>query len=909
MINDINFSWSDLPDPIDESDVSKAPYADCANCPLLAAPFVPSCLPPGSTPQDIELIVIGEAPGYYETQKGEPFVGPSGDLLYAVLDHIGVSPNVVWKTNAVLCRPPSNDLTKYQGAVKACSKRLQAELSAIPCQTIAALGNTAVGALDALTGYVNKDGILKRRGQWYNLDLHTRHNEQDPIDPNLLKAYLATLHPAHILRNTGLISTFIQDMRSILVERDDRWDHIIPIVLTPENRSSFLIELGIAVEEKRVVAFDVETPNLTSTHLLALGLSWLDDEAWIVPGDLIRSDPDLREILRRFFDRARLVAHNGKFDQRVLAANDLGRFNLEADTMLLHYMLDEQKGTHGLKQLLSTFVGVPDYEAELVDKHFRSEKRESKDYSQIPLEDLYQYLALDCCGTLALHNLLAPMVRADDLKEAPAIAINASNALQYTEAWGIKVDREYLKTVLVALDKEITQAVTAIQSEASTYAQQWIHTIPENWSNPAPTWLKGTKKYNPRQQYQQVVYKIVDGVSLGSWQQMQVLLYDVLGLKHTKPLGFKTDARSTNQEALDALEDHPFVTILLAHRRLAKIKGTYVEKLLELADENDRVHINYNIHGTETGRLSANDGLHGIPRPSDRWGQAVRGSFIAEQGHKLILADYSQAELRIFAAESKEPFLLNAYNNDEDVHGNTTKILFPNDTVVQYAIYNFTKGKWYWSDEALTHIAAEYDITIEAAKQLAEDRWKELRTTAKNVNFGGLVYLGGASGVAAMIRAQTGRDISEAQLKPILAAMLANIPTAQRWQHNQFRAARDQGFVQSRFGNKRRFMLVTDDNLDEIKKASVNAPIQNGASQLTLCSGIELTKKGYRVLMYNHDALCIEVREDLADHAAQVVNETMVAMGVKYYPEVKWKVDVDIADRWYENPPTFTTED
>lgn len=908
--------------------MQKAPYADCANCPLLAAPCVHSHMPPGSAPEDIELIIVGEAPGYHEVQRNEPFVGPSGRLLYAVLDHIGIAPGNVWKTNAVLCRPPNNDLTRYGRAVEACSKRLQHELAQLPTPTITALGATAVAALDRLSERENKDGILKRRGQWYGYGLNRKH------DIFADQQYLATLHPAFVLRSTGYISQFVTDMRSVLVERNDDWDHIAYTVVDQSNLHAFRTELANALRDKLVGAFDVETANLDPrSELLAIGVTWYTDHAWIVPGAYVRSDPDLRETLRRFFDRARLVAHNGKFDQKVLANNDLGFFDLEADTMLLHYMLDEQKGTHGLKQLLSSFVGVPDYEAQYIDVHFRSDKREARNYGKIPVNDLYQYLAIDCCGTLALYNLLNPMVKADDLKEAPQIAIDASNALQYTEHWGIKIDRPYLDTVLNALEKAIAKEINAIQTEATKYALTYLMTIQSSdrqaWINPAPNWIKGTKKVpDPYQQWLNVVKKILDGVSLGSWQQMQVLLYDILKLKHTKKLGFKTDPRSTNQEALDALEYHPFVDVLLSYRRLDKIRGTYVVKLLDLADENDRVHINFNIHGTETGRLSANDGLHGIPRATDQWGKAVRGAFIAfgvptlqqiitrtndgqairaafQPTHKLIMADYSQAELRIFAAESKEPFLLEAYNNDEDIHGNTTKLVFPNDDVVKFAQYDKSSGEWYWGDDHLIQLRLEFGLS----KADVKARWKELRTTAKNVNFGGLVYLGGANGVAAMIRAQTGKIVTEAQLKPILNGLLANIPTARAWQMDQFRKARDQGFVQSRFGNKRRFMLITEENLDEVKKASVNAPIQNGASQLTLCSGIELTRLGLRIIHYNHDQLIAEVPIDLVDRAKEQIEHTMVGMGMRYYPEVKWRVDIEVGDRWYADPPIFESED
>lgn len=884
--NDL-FTWDTVPEEIAPAYAPKAPFADCANCPLALEPCVPSYVPTG----EIKLIIVGEAPGYNEVQLKAPFVGASGKLLDAVLEHIEIPTEQCYKTNAVLCRPPKNDLARYSTAVKACSARLRAELSAIECNDIVALGGTAVGALDALSGHSSNDGILKRRGHWY--DLYKLATKDGHVIDH--KSYLATLHPAFVLRSAGYISQFLTDMRTLKLDRnDDRWQHVTPIVVGAHNQYQLVAWLSEVVSNQTLVSFDVETRNLDRrSDLLALGLTATTAGAWIVPGALIRSDGDLREILTRFFSRARLVAHNGKFDQQVLAHNGLGFFELADDTMLMHYALDEMPGTHGLKQLAAAFLGVYDYEAAFIDAHFKAQEREVRDYGTIPTEHLYQYLALDCALTLALQRLFDPIIDADNVRQAYQIALDASNALQHSEFKGIKIDRAYLHTVNKALDSSIEKTGAEVQRDASALAQAYLV------ERPSDTWaqLREIKWVKTVDQYRRVLEKLATKANLNSWQQMQVLLYDILRLKHTLKLGHKTDPRSTGKEALASLEYHPFLAQLREYRRLTKIKGTYVEKLLTLADEHDRVHISFNIHGTETGRLSANDGLHGIPRPSDIWGRAVRGSFIAAPGHKLVMCDYSQAELRAFAAETKEPFLLEAYNNDEDVHGNMTQEVFADRPIVPFAEYDKAANEWHWSAESLAALQAEHGLTLQDVK----DIWKELRTYAKNINFGGLVYLGGPNGIAAMM----GGTVTAKQIAPILSKALARMPLAQQWQKDQFRLARDQHFVQSRFGNKRRFMLITEETLDEVKKASVNAPIQNSASQLTLLSGIELTRKGIPIVHYNHDQLMAEVPEHLAERTAELIQSTMVAMGVKYFPEVKWRADVEIGDRWYAKPPTF----
>lgn len=853
----------------------KALYADCAHCPLVAMPCVPSYNPPVVPPS---LILVGEAPGAQEVQKGQPFVGPSGQLLDAVLEHIGIAPSQCYKTNAVLCRPPNNDLSgQYASAVVACQERLRHELTAILTSDVVALGATAVAALSAFSGQVDKRGILARHGQRYAL-------END-------KTFLAAYHPAFVLRSAGYMAQFMQDLRSLTLDRSKDW-LALEYQLVPQYLSTWVSWLADRIEDGVPIAIDVETANLaTDSKLLAIGMTTSDLGAWIIPGDQITDT--IRELLNRAGDRAHWVAHNGKFDQRVLLNNGI-HITLAGDTMLQHYALDEIKGTHGLKNLAASFLGVPDYEAQLVDTHFKADKRESRDYSKIPTADLYKYLTIDCCATLQLYYLFNTMIDLDDVQQAYQILIDGSNALLQVETNGIKIDRAYLETVNKKLEDAILVAETTVKREAQPHVAEYLETHQPLgfFDRKPPTWIKTID------QYRAVLYKCLD-INLNSWQQLQVLLYDVLQLKHVKKLGFKTDPRSTNAEALDALEDHPFVSLLKEYRRLTKIRSTYVVKLLELADQNDRVHINFNIHGTETGRLSANDGLHGIPRPSDQWGRAIRGSFIADQGKKLILADYAQAELRVFAAESGEPFLLDIFNNDRDPHGEACKLLFEQDAIVASAYYDPSDQDWHWHDEDLAWLYNQ--VSTANFQQYAKDYWKERRTTAKNVVFGGLVYLGGANGIAAML----GGKATAQQIQPVLVRLLAQMPTARKWQLEQFRKARKDGFVQSRFGNKRRFLLITDDNLDEIKKASVNAPIQNSASQLTLLSAIELHRKGIKVLHLNHDQLICEASDDLADRTAQLVAQTMVGMGNKWFPEVKWAVDVEVATSWYPKRPNF----
>lgn len=853
----------------------KAPYADCDNCPLQKGVCVPSAV--GS--DAIKLVIVGEAPGYNEAKTGVPFVGASGQMLDYLLELVEINREETLITNAVLCRLDENQTPSAQ-ALQACQERLQQEIDQYPDAQIVTLGRSPYSALKADYGKAD-DGILKARGQWH---ISTGGRE-----------FLATLHPAFVSRSPGYFTQLRNDFLALTVDRSRNWLETTYKVITDFDTSK--------MPKDRKFAFDVETNGLDphNADLLCLAIAYEKDHAYIFDAITVVK---YQSWLQELFNSNHPIAHNGKFDCHVLARYGLD-INLADDTMLAHYALDEMKGTHGLKSLASTYLGVQDYEQELVDKHFKAQDRGKRDYSIIPQNELYQYVAIDACVTLALNEKLQPLIDDDNVRQAYNILIDASNAIQLSERKGIKVDRPYLELVQKKLQEAIKNAESVVKLGATDAANDYIDLLERNnnweaWHNPDPSWIKDSKTRTAKQQYAAVLEKILLDVNLASWQQMQVLLYDILKLTHQKKVGFKTKPRSTNAEALDALSplNHPFVKVLQEFRRLDKIRSTYVEPLLRLADKNDRVHINFLLHGTETGRLSASDSLHGIPRPSDIWGQAIRGSFIAGRGKKLVIADYSQAELRIFAALSGETFLLDAFNRGEDIHGLTTKLLFENDAIVSLAKYD---GKdWHWLDADLAAIG----VTQQAAK----NRWKELRTIAKNVNFGGLVYLGGASGISAMIRAQTGKDIPDSQVRPVLTQLQLKMPTARLWQKEQFRFAKHNGYVQSRFGNKRRFPIIDGYNnelMNEIEKASVNAPIQNAASQLTLLSAIELSHYQCDVLHLVHDSLIIEVDATMVDTMKPIIENVMVSQGNDYFPEVAWKVDIEDSDRWYQDRPEF----
>lgn len=859
----------------------KAPFAECHLCPLVNQPCVPSHLP-----KNAKILVIGEAPGREEVAHRQPFVGPSGQLLDHVVKAAGVDSASIARTNAVLCRPEGN-ATPPVAAVAACLKRLASDVNTSGAQIIVPMGNTALEAVQELSHKTAGKGgsITSMRGRWFDV-AHYR--------------VLPTWHPAYVLRQANAMTQFTSDIRKAVSGLNNRSKSFntadVKYIPCNDDNKHRVIEYLNRMPRDAWLAFDVEsdglqwydTPAKPADEMLAIGLAWQPNRVVVIPKHYLAGDVDVLYATVHALERGKLVAHNGKFDQHIVKRVLLSVPPIAFDTMLAHYALNEEKGTHGLKQLVSQYLDCDDdYEHRLITSWFEENKIKADDrrYGLVPKERLYEYLAIDVAATLVLRERLTTDLQAESLYEWPFqnVLMPVANAIQQVESNGIRVDVPYLHKVRAYLDQKLEDIETPLQSLVYNFVKYWLEA--GNIRIPKANWIKDQATYA------RCIQKMQTDFNAGSWQQVQVFLYDVLKLKHTKKLGFKTDPRSTAEEALLSLQPNDqtdFINWLLQYRRIEKIRGTYVDNLLRMADVNDRVHINYLIHGTEVNRLSATDAMHGIPRPGDdEYGGAIRGAFIAGPGNVLIIGDYSQAELRVFAAESKEPTMLEAYNNDEDLHHVTAIMIAPG--LVEY--FNH-------------HFLVDHDGDLEATKRCAI--CKEIRTIAKNVNFGE-IYQGGAYGIWSML----GGKIPLKYVAQVLAIKRDKQKVAAAWKEQQFREARSRGYVQTRFGFKRRSPLVTDQNLDEIKKACVHSPIASGAATLTNLSIVSLVNDGIMVCGTWHDSIIAECSASEAEKVAQLMQNTMVQMGERYYPEVKWKADIErlpdgsFPTRWYSDIPNF----
>jgi len=786
--------------------MEKAPKAKCDECPLRAEPFVP-----GYGGADAKFVVLGEAPGQQEVKEGKPFVGPSGQVLWALLGQAGVLQDQVYASNSVLCRPPDNrEPTELE--LSCCRPRLIHELDEHQAAKVIALGKTAMGAVG-----------LAGRSLWDDTG-----------------RYIGAYHPAYILRNPNDILELYETLyKAVHIPKREPLNPNVIVVKDPTEAAFQLGRYANHGQNKHVIV-DLETRQnrWRIDPILCMQMAMGTDEAVVIPGPILRELPTAG--LQRFFDDLpNWGGHNIKFDMNFLAYNFPGlKLKPRIDTMLMHYCLKETQGGHGLKELTTLFFDVPDYESQLIKPYLRSK---GDMYDKIPVDVLYKYGGLDVCYNWELVPVLEPRVRENGLWQLYEKLMEGTWELHKMEQRGVRVDRHALTELSDRLEIECGEHEDAMQGIIDEL--QIEPTIPTGWSGDPEKFLR-------------ILERIEDDFNPSSSQQVQVLLFDILKFPEAQG-GRKKKDRSADADILHMFEDkHPFVKELMAYRRKQKLKSSYCENLLEALDENDRVHPRYLIHGTETGRLSAQDpAVQTIPRPGtddplSALGGLIRRSFVAKPGYKFIVVDYSQAELRVAAALSGEPYLLQAFKERRNVHSETARGMFGDGFTqedrheTKRLVFCFLYGG------VAENFASDYAVPIDKAKKMF-NRLKEFMP--------GLVAY---------------KDVIYQEL-------------------------RSKGYVETRpLKRRRRVPLITDRNVKEAKKIALNSPIQGGAHDLTLLSFIECGQAGIETVIEIHDAILAEAPEAIAVQVGEQIASTMVRIGETYYPEVPWVAEVKIGDCW-----------
>jgi len=336
--------------------------------------------------------------------------------------------------------------------------------------------------------------------------------------------------------------------------------------------------------------------------------------------------------------------------------------------------------------------------------------------------------------------------------------------------------------------------------------------------------------------------------TIASPKQLGHILFEKLKL----PVGHKTKTGySTDSDVLEGLiHVHPIAKSVLEYRELTKLKSTYVDAIPALADPKDhRVHTHFNQAATSTGRLSStNPNLQNIPIRTER-GRMVRKAFIADPGHCLISADYSQIELRVLAHITEDPGLMKAFQEDLDIHAATASEVF---------------------NISLQEVTPEH------------------RRIAKAVNFG-LAYGQGAFGLAEVL------GISRGEATDIIERYFTRFKGVKTFMEETVHLAMEQGYVSTIFGRRRYLDELRSKNPNIRKageRAAINAPIQGTASDLVKLAMIQVYNSlPIRLLVQVHDELIFE--SPIEDSEAMMV-EIKRLMESVHPMKVPLKVNVEL---------------
>ena len=635
-----------------------------------------------------------------------------------------------------------------------------------------------------------------------------------------------------------------------LVLEEATGDDILEALLDlPDKARQFGGLIAVDIETRRVewednillsIGFAYGPSHCLAVHNIPLMGAKHDDTChWDHDGDLLRM---FNAVLGQ--KDIEYIWHNGKFDVgrlKYLVGIDA---RVDHDTMLQHFAcINEKQGTHGLKDLGQLYLQAPAWDDEL-DKIKREWCRQRKVplkefmYDYIPTQTLIPYMQRDCIATYRLHHVFNKLARPGSEFIYRQLC-RASTAYGAIELAGQKIDVDYLEDLEADLDKLVVKSQKRLDAVSGKY---WN---PQLYAAATGAKVKPNMEFSPK-----------------SPKQLKWMLGEVMG--HPVPA---TDA-TTMQTLMDELdymgeEADPdakeFMASILDVRKYSKYLETYVLGIREVLCRDERVRCTFNLHGTETGRLSSsNPNMQNIPR-----NKMIKNLIIATPGTCLLQLDYSQAELRVLAMLSGDPALIDIYVSGRDLHDAVADMMFgPNG-----------------------------------------HKDKELRNLAKTINFG-IAYGRGAGSIATKFK----KSMSEAQ--SIIDKWFKPMPKVKEYINNRRRMASRGEPCVTIFGRERHF-VITDSELHHIQNEYINTPIQGTASDFTMLSllniydYLEANWKGKaRLVSTVHDSIILEV-EDRPEYLKEIGNACVNIMAqtpLEYVPDcpVPFVADAEIGYKWGE---------
>ncbi len=579
------------------------------------------------------------------------------------------------------------------------------------------------------------------------------------------------------------------------------------------------------LSSKKEIAVDTETTSLNSLEAKLVGVS-LSDSAkagYYVPlghsgiGQAnLPFDEAIREIKKLLENpKVQKIGQNIKYDLEVLHRYDVDINPVSFDTMLASYVLNPSSRQHSLGFLALKYF---DYQMQPISDLIGSGKKQ-KTFDTVSVDKATFYAAEDADLTFRLRGTLAPLIHTHELNnlyydiELPLIKVLAS-----MEEAGVRIDPGFLSLLSEQMEEKL-----------STLTGQ--------------------------------VFEIAGGeFNINSTQQLSHILFEKLSLptkgKTAKKTGYATDVRVLEELALI----HPFPKLILDFRQLTKLKNTYIDAIPKLiSPQTGRVHTSFNQTITATGRLSSTDpNLQNIPVRTEE-GREIRKAFIPrDNDHILLVADYSQIELRVLAHYSEDKGLVDAFKRGEDIHARTA--------------------------------AEVYGVDL-------NDVTADMRRAAKTANFA-VIYGVTAFGLAQ----QSELDVDEA--KQFIDAYFERYPGIRQYIESTKQLARDNGYVTTLFNRRRYIPEINDKNFSVrqfAERTAINTPIQGTAADMIKVAMIKIHEKmakmRSKMVLQVHDELVFDVHKEELEEVKKIAKDGMEKAVKLKVPVV---VDLGVGESWLD---------
>jgi len=847
----------------------------------------------------VDVLCVGEAPGANEDKTATPFVGQSGTLLRGAIEALCdttvddkgdalLSKSQFGFTNIARCRPPRN---KKPGKTiaQSCLPHLYREIKARKPKVLVALGGVALEYLTGQTGITTFNGRV--------LDCSIEGFEDIKV--------VACIHPAYVCRMDHEMPRFIEAFEMVRDVALGDYESL------PGEGEYFVLDTLDGVrelidfyrEDGTKVAVDTETGSLywfqtEFPALLCFSLTNRVGEAYVIPldhqdspwrigGPMEHEREELFELIGGLLEDPEIekVLQNGKFDHKhMLEATGYALVNYR-DTMLTHLVLDERKGTHGLKQLAYGFTGMGGYDEPMGQyraTHPEANPKRGGSFANIPGDILFPYAAMDADVTLRVDDAL---LEHPDYTSNPQLQMLAetflpalSAALADMEFEGAQIDPD----VVELLDEKYTTEMAVKRQEVAEFPE-----VKDYASDPNKIGDAGVFNPGSGPQLQQVLFGIMGETPIhltkGGRERVALRYNNAVAKWRAKRKGskprFQSSVRasvkaeewnlfSTDAEVLHELErnGNELCPLILQYREAETLFGTFVKPLKYNLDPFGRIHGNFNIHGTVTGRLSSDDpNLQNIP---NKGGALIKSAYVSRFGDEGLIgqADYSQVELRVAASLFNETAMIDTYIRGEDMHLNTALDLF--------------------------------SMTKEQYEALDSHEQKRRRTQAKRINFG-ILYGGGPPALQAALRKE-GDFLSLDECEALVERYFEVRPKLKAGIEALEAEVCASGYLESFTGRRRRIPEVFSEDDQIVSRAlrqSVNFPVQNGASEMTLMSLVliwnEMQEKGYlsKMILTVHDSIIFDLYVDEAYEVmalAKYVMEHVVELSAEVLPGLDW---------------------